>query len=444
MALFPEQNTHQILSKKHKFLLNEKDIPTHWYNIIHDMPTKPEPTLNPETRQPVDEEYYRQLYTTESIKQEFSEEKWIEIPDEVRELYKIWRPTPLIRAINLEKHLKTDCKIYFKYEGVSPSGSHKPNSSIPQVYYAKQDGVKKVITETGAGQWGSAVAFAAQLFGLDCEVFMVRGPYNQKPNRRRLMQLWGAHVTPSPSELTEVGRDQLAKNPESRGSLGTAISESIEYAAAHEGSKYVIGSVQNFVLLHQTVIGLEAIKQMEMAEASPDVIIAPLGGGANFAGLIFPFFEKMWRDGQNIQFVASEPSTCPKLSSGEFRYDYGDVGQKTPLFPMYTLGHDFMPVPNHLVGLRYHGAGSIISQLAKDGMIQALSHDQTECLEAGVLFSKLEGLVPAPESTHGIASVLHEVEQARKEGVSKNILFNMCGHGYFDLHAYESFLQGKS
>jgi len=432
------------VSDQKKILLPEEDIPTHWYNIIADMPHKPKPTLNPSTQQPVTKEYYAHLYPSGAIEQEFSEEKWVEIPEEVRDMYKIWRPTPLIRATHFEKALKTDCKIYYKHEGVSPSGSHKPNSSIPQVYYALQDGITKVITETGAGQWGSAVAFAAQYYGLDCEVFMVRGPYFQKPSRRQLMQLWGAHVTPSPSEQTEVGRKQLAVNPESRGSLGTAISEAIEYASTDENFKYVIGSVQNFVLLHQTVIGQEAVKQFEMLDESPDVIIAPLGGGANFAGLTFPFFERMWRLGEQYKFVASEPATCPKLSQGEFRYDYGDVGEKTPLFPMYTLGHDFMPVPNHLVGLRYHGAGSIISQLVLDGHITARAHDQNVCLEAGILFARREGLVVAPETTHALASLIEEVELARQEGKSKTILFNLCGHGYLDLHAYDSYMTDHS
>jgi len=424
----------------YKILLTEDEIPTHWYNILGDMKTQPQPTLDPENNQPVTREYYSKLYSQGCVDQEFSTEKWIEIPDEVRDLYKIWRPTPLVRAKRLEKILGTDCKIYYKNEGVSPSGSHKTNSAIPQVYYAAKDGVKKIITETGAGQWGSAVAFASQLFGLKCEVFMVRGPYNQKPSRRRLMHLWGAHVTPSPSDQTSVGRKQLAENPDSRGSLGTAISEAIEYASRDAGSKYVIGSIQNFVLLHQTVIGQECITQFGKVDEFPDTIIAPLGGGANFAGIAFPFMESVLNGSKKIKFIASEPATCPKLSEGEFRYDYGDVGKKTPLFPMYTLGHDFMPVPNHLVGLRYHGAGSIISQLTKDGYITALNHDQKECLEAGILFAKAEGLVPAPESTHAIASVIQEVNLAKKEGKPKTILFNLCGHGHFDLHAYESFM----
>lgn len=430
-----------LKEKNYKINLTEDEIPRHWYNIIADMPTKPQDPLQPDTRQPVTPEYYASLYPKGCIEQEFSTERWIEIPDVVRDLYKIWRPTPLIRAHRLEKALKTDCKIYYKHEGVSPSGSHKPNSSIPQIYYAAQDGAKRVVTETGAGQWGSAVAFSAQMFDLDCHVFMVRGTYNQKHSRKRMMKMWGAEVTPSPSELTEVGREQLANNPESRGSLGTAISEAIEIASGDPGTTYVIGSVQNFVLLHQTVVGQECLTQFGKTDDFPDVVIAPLGGGANFAGITFPFLEQVIKKGRSIKFVASEPATCPKLSEGEFRYDYGDVGGKTPLFPMYTLGHDFMPVPNHLVGLRYHGAGTIISQLAKDGFISPISHDQNECLDAGLFFAKVEGIIPAPESTHAIASMMREVEQARIEGRSKTILFNLCGHGHFDLHAYETYLE---
>ncbi|HMT78218.1 MAG: TrpB-like pyridoxal phosphate-dependent enzyme [Saprospiraceae bacterium] len=433
----------KVKSDQIKITLSEEEIPTHWYNVLADMPHQPKPTLQPENNQPVTMEYYTGLYPGGCIEQEFSTERWIEIPEEVREIYKLWRPTPMVRAERFEKALGTDCKIYFKNEGVSPSGSHKTNSAIPQIYFAARDGMKKVVTETGAGQWGSAVAFAAQMYGLDCEVFMVRGPYNQKPSRRRMMNLWGAHVTPSPSEITEVGRKQLAENPDSKGSLGTAISESIEYASGNEDIQYVIGSVQNFVLLHQTVIGQECIKQFEKIGSYPDVVIAPLGGGANFGGIAFPFVQQVIKDGKKIKFVASEPLTCPKLSEGEFRYDYGDVGKKTPLFAMYTLGHDFMPVPNHLVGLRYHGAGPIISQLVLDGYIDSISHDQKECLSAGILFAKTEGLIPAPESTHAIASVIEEVRLAKEEGISKTILFNLCGHGLLDLFAYEDYLMGK-
>lgn len=428
---------------QYKILLGDQDIPRSWYNILADMKNKPLPVLMPDKDEPVTPAFYETIYSSGCIEQEFSTEKWIEIPDEIREIYKIWRPTPMIRARRLEKALKTDCKIFYKNEGVSPSGSHKPNSSIPQIYYAWQDGASGVVTETGAGQWGSAVAFAAQMYGLECQVFMVRGPYHQKPSRRRMMNLWGANVHPSPSELTEIGRKMLAENPDTKGSLGTAISEAIEYASHKSGTKYVIGSVQNFVLLHQTVVGLECVKQFDIANEYPDIIIAPLGGGANFAGITFPFLEKVINHEKKIKFVASEPATCPKLSEGTFQYDFGDVDAKTPRFPMYTLGHKFMPVPNHLVGLRYHGAGTIISQLAKDGYIHAMSHDQKECLEAGILFAKTEGLVPAPESTHAIASLIREVELAREEGINKTILFNLCGHGHFDLHAYETYMNER-
>lgn len=432
-----------LSGESYKIMIEENEIPTHWYNILADMKVQPDPTLQPENRQPVTRDYYADLYPQGCIEQEFSTERWIEIPEEVRNIYKIWRPTPLVRAHRLEQALQTDCRIYFKNEGVSPAGSHKTNSAIPQIYYAARDGVKKVVTETGAGQWGSAVAFAAQMYNLDCEVFMVRGPYNQKPSRRQMMQLWGAHVTASPSELTAVGRHQLAENPNSKGSLGTAISESIEYASQDKDIQYVIGSVQNFVLLHQTVIGQECLKQFEKIDEYPDVVVAPLGGGANFAGICFPIMRDLILGKTKTRFVASEPLTCPKLSEGEFRYDYGDVGKKTPLFAMYTLGHDFMPVPNHLVGLRYHGAGPIISQLAKEGHIDAMSHDQKECLQAGILFAKTEGLIPAPESTHAIASVIREVNRAKQEGKSKTILFNLCGHGLLDLFAYDDYLNGK-
>lgn len=429
--------------KNRKILLTEKDIPEHWYNIVADMPNKPLPPLHPGTKEPIGPEALAPLFPMELIKQEVSAEKWVEIPEEVRDVYKMWRPTPLYRAYNLEKALDTPAKIYYKYEGVSPSGSHKPNTAVPQAYYNKQEGVKKITTETGAGQWGSALSFACNLFDIECEVYMVKISYNQKPYRKLMMNTWGAKVFASPTDKTEAGRQILAGDPDSPGSLGIAISEAVERAAMDEETKYSLGSVLNHVLLHQTIVGQEAVKQMEIAGDMPDVVIAPFGGGSNFAGLSFPFLRLNFDEGKNIRCIASEPASCPKLTRGVFRYDFGDTVGMTPLLPMYTLGHNFVPAPIHAGGLRYHGAGVIVSQLLKDKLIEARAHDQLECFEAGIKFAQAEGIIPAPEATHAVATAIQEALAAKEAGESKTILFNMCGHGHFDLKAYEDYFDGK-
>ena len=429
--------------KQRKFTLEEKEIPENWYNIVADMPNKPLPPLHPGTLEPIGPEALAPLFPMALIEQEVSTEKWISIPDEVRNIYSIWRPTPLYRAYGLEKALDTPAKIYYKYEGVSPSGSHKPNTAVPQAYYNKQEGVKKITTETGAGQWGSALSFACQHFGIECDVYMVKLSYLHKPYRKSMMNAWGANVFASPTNLTEAGRKILAENPDSPGSLGIAISEAVEMAAQREDTKYALGSVLNHVKLHQTIIGQEAIKQMEKAGDMPDIVIAPFGGGSNFAGLAFPFLRLNFEEGKKIRCIASEPTSCPKLTRGVFRYDFGDTAGMTPLLPMYTLGHDFVPAPIHAGGLRYHGAGVIVSQLLKDNLIEAVAHDNLEVFEAGVLFAKTEGIIPAPEATHGIATVIAEAKKCKEEGVSKTILFNLCGHGNFDMKAYDDYFDGK-
>jgi len=429
--------------KQRKFTLEENEIPENWYNIIADMPNKPLPPLHPGTLEPIGPEALAPLFPMALIKQEVSAEKWIAIPDEVRHIYGLWRPTPLYRAYGLEKALDTPAKIYYKYEGVSPSGSHKPNTAVAQAYYNKQEGVRKITTETGAGQWGSALSFACQHFGIDCEVYMVKLSYNHKPYRKSMMNTWGAKVYASPTDLTEAGKKILAQDPNSPGSLGIAISEAVEAAMRDDRTKYALGSVLNHVKLHQTVIGQEALKQMEKAGDMPDIVIAPFGGGSNFAGLAFPFLRLNFEEGKNIRCISSEPTSCPKLTRGVFKYDFGDTGGMTPLLPMYTLGHDFVPAPIHAGGLRYHGAGVIVSQLLKDKLIDAVAHDNLEVFEAGVLFARTEGIVPAPEATHGIATVMAEAEKCKKEGVSRTILFNLCGHGNFDMKAYDDYFAGK-
>lgn len=429
--------------KTRKIILSEKDLPENWYNIVADMPNKPLPPLHPGTLEPIGPEALAPLFPMELIKQEVSQEKWIEIPDEVRNIYTMWRPSPMFRAYGLEKALDTPAKIYYKYEGVSPAGSHKPNTSVPQAYYNKQEGVKRITTETGAGQWGSALSFACQHFGIECEVYMVRVSYDDKPYRKILMNTWGAKVYPSPSNRTEIGRKILEKDPNTSGSLGIAISEAIERAASDEHTKYALGSVLNHVKLHQTIIGQEAIKQMEMAGDMPDIVIAPFGGGSNFAGLAFPFLRLNFEEGKKIRCIASEPTSCPKLTKGVFRYDFGDMAGMTPLLPMYTLGHNFVPAPIHAGGLRYHGAGVIVSQLLRDNLIEAVAQDNIEVFEAGVLFARTEGIIPAPEANHGIATVIAEAKKCKEEGVSKTILFNLCGHGHFDMKAYEDYFAGK-
>ncbi len=428
--------------KSKKIILSEKEMPTQWYNIVADMHNKPLPPLHPATKEPISPDMLSPLFPEEIIKQEISQERFIDIPEEVQEKYKIYRPSPLIRATELEKALNTDCKIFFKYEGGSPSGSHKPNTAIPQAYYNAKAGVKKITTETGAGQWGTALSFACAQYGIECDVYMVKSSYQQKPYRKILMNTFGANVYPSPSERTESGRNFLAENPESNGSLGMAISEAIEMAVQDENTKYSLGSVLNHTLLHQTIIGEEALKQMEIAQEEPDVIIAPLGGGSNFAGITFPFLRAKLQGKKDVRCVAVEPASCPKLTKGKFKYDFGDTKGFTPLLPMFTLGHNFEPAAIHAGGLRYHGASVLCSQLLKDGIIEATAIQQIECFEAGTLFAKTEGIVPAPESNHAIAQVLREVQRAKEEGKSKTILFNLSGHGFVDMMAYADFQTG--
>jgi tryptophan synthase beta chain len=429
--------------KEKKILLSESEIPEKWYNIMADMPNKPLPPLNPATREPIGPDALAPLFPMGLIAQEVSTEKWIEIPDEIRDIYKLWRPSPMYRAYNLEKALDTPAKIYYKYEGVSPAGSHKPNTAIAQAYYNKQEGVKRITTETGAGQWGSALALACNFFGIECEVYMVRISYEHKPYRKVMMNTWGAQVYPSPSDRTEAGRKILAMDPDSPGSLGIAISEAVERAASDENTKYSLGSVLNHVLLHQTIIGQEAIKQMEMAGDLPDIIVAPFGGGSNFAGISFPFLRLNFEEGKKIRAIASEPASCPKLTRGQFRYDFGDTIGMTPLLPMYTLGHNFVPAPIHAGGLRYHGAGILVSQLLKDKLIEARAHHQLECFEAGVLFAKTEAIIPAPEANHGIATAIQEANKCKEDGQSRTILIHLCGHGNFDMGAYDNYFSGK-
>ena len=430
--------------KTKKICLTERQMPTQWYNIVADMPVKPLPPLHPATREPVTKEQMSAIFAEELIDQEFSTERYIEIPEEVQEIYRIWRPAPLVRAYGLERMLDTPAKIYFKNESVSPAGSHKPNTAVPQAYYNYKQGIRHLTTETGAGQWGSAIAFAGQHFGIDVRVFMVKVSYEQKPYRRLMMNTWGAECIASPSTLTASGRAALERDPHCSGSLGLAISEAVEQAVQHpEDTRYCLGSVLNHVLLHQTVIGQEAVVQMELADAEPDVVIGCFGGGSNFAGIGFPFLRKNLTEGKKIRVVAVEPSSCPKLTRGQFRYDFGDVAGFTPLIPMYTLGHDFQPSDIHAGGLRYHGAGAIVSQLLKDGLIEAQSVPQTETMAARVLFAKAEGIIPAPESTHAIAVAVREALKAREEGAAKTILFNLSGNGVIDLYAYEQYLGGN-
>ncbi|HVO74652.1 MAG TPA: TrpB-like pyridoxal phosphate-dependent enzyme [Ignavibacteriaceae bacterium] len=431
------------MEKSKKILLTEKEIPEQWYNIQADMPNPMMPPLHPGTKQPIGPEDLAPLFPMELIKQEVSKDRWIDIPEEVRDIYKMWRPTPLYRAYNLEKVLDTPAKIYYKYEGVSPAGSHKPNTAVAQAYYSKSQGVKRITTETGAGQWGSALAFACQLFGIELRVYMVRVSFEQKPYRKLMMNTWGAKVFSSPTNTTESGKKILAQDPDSPGSLGIAISEAVEVAAQNDDTKYSLGSVLNHVLLHQTVLGLEAVKQMEKAGDFPDIVIGCFGGGSNFGGIAFPFLRYKLTEKKNIRCIAVEPASCPKLTKGEFRYDFGDTVGLTPLLPMYTLGHTFIPAAIHAGGLRYHGAGTIVSQLLKDKIIEAASAYQLECFDAGVKFARTEGVIPAPESNHAIVQAIKEANKAKQEGKSKTILFNLSGHGHFDMSAYQDYFAGK-
>ena len=426
-----------------KYFLNEDQMPKHWYNIAADMPNKPLPPLHPATKEPIGPEALSPLFPMELILQEVSEERYIPIPEEVLEKYKIYRPSPLIRATELEKALGTSAKIYYKYEGVSPSGSHKTNTAIAQAYYNAQAGVKKITTETGAGQWGTALSYACAQFGIECDIYMVKVSFSQKPYRKMMMNTYGANVFASPSERTEAGKKILKDNPDSNGSLGIAISEAVEVAAQDDDTKYALGSVLNHVLLHQTIIGEEAIKQFEMAEDYPDIIIAPLGGGSNFAGIAFPFLREKLQGKKDVRAIAVEPASCPKLTKGKFMYDFGDVSGYTPLLPMFTLGHNFEPEAIHAGGLRYHGASVLCSQLLKDNIIEAVALPQIECFEAGRIFAKSEGIIPAPEATHAIAQVIREANRCTEKGEEKTILFNLSGHGFLDMQAYDDFNNGR-
>lgn len=426
-----------------KFLLEEKDIPTAWYNIVADMENKPMPMLNPQTKKPLTEEDMYPLFSKAASHQEMNTtDAWIEIPEEVRDLYKVWRPTPLVRAYGLEKALDTPAHIYFKNESVSPIGSHKLNSALAQAYYCKQEGITNITTETGAGQWGAALSYAAKAFGLELAVYMVKVSYHQKPYRRSIMQTFGAQVIASPSMSTRAGRKILTDHPNYQGSLGTAISEAVELAMSTPNCKYTLGSVMNHVMLHQTVIGLEAEKQMEMAGEYPDVVIGCFGGGSNFSGISFPFLRHKIKEGKDIRIVAAEPASCPKLTRGQFQYDFGDEAGYTPLIPMFTLGHNFAPANIHAGGLRYHGAGSIVSQLLKDKLMEAVDIQQLETFQAATLFAQSEGIIPAPESSHAIATAIREANQAKLEGKPRTILFNLSGHGLIDMAAYDQYLAG--
>ena len=431
------------MSKRKKFLLEEQQLPSQWYNILAEIPNLPKPMLNPGTKEPMKAEDLYPLFAKELSNQEFNtKDTWIDIPEEVRDKYMIYRPTPLVRAYNLEKALDTPAHIYFKNESVSPVGSHKLNSALAQAYYNKIEGVTNITTETGAGQWGTALSFASKVFGLELAVYMVKISYEQKPYRRSLMQTWGAQVIPSPSMSTKAGRKVITEHPNYQGSLGTAISEAIELAMSTPNCKYTLGSVLNHVSLHQTVIGLEAEKQMEMAGEYPDVVIGCFGGGSNFSGISFPFMRHNFKDGKNTRFIAAEPESCPKLTRGVFQYDFGDEAGYTPLLPMFTLGHNFAPAHIHAGGLRYHGAGTIISQLMIDNLMEAVDIPQLESFEAGVLFAQTEGIMPAPESAHAIASAIREAKIAKEEGKSKVILFNLSGHGFVDMTAYDQYIAG--
>ncbi|MBL6434519.1 MAG: TrpB-like pyridoxal phosphate-dependent enzyme [Muribaculaceae bacterium] len=426
-----------------KFLLQEKEIPEAWYNVVAEMPNKPRPMLNPATKQPLTAEDLFPLFSEESSRQEMNTaDTWIEIPEEVRDMYKIWRPTPLVRARGLEKALDTPAHIYFKNESVSPVGSHKLNSAVPQAYYCKQQGVTNITTETGAGQWGAALSLAAKHFGLELAVYMVKVSYHQKPYRRSIMETYGAEVIASPSMSTKAGRKIITDNPNYQGSLGTAISEAVELAMSTPNCKYVLGSVLNHVALHQTVIGLEAEKQMAMAGEYPDIVIGCFGGGSNFSGISFPFMRHNFSRERNTRFIAAEPESCPKLTRGVFQYDFGDEAGYTPLIPMLTLGHNFAPANIHAGGLRYHGAGSVVSQLKEDNLMEAVDIPQLETFAAATMFARSEGIIPAPESSHAIAAAIREAKKAKEAGESKVILFNLSGHGLIDMSAYDQYIAG--
>lgn len=428
--------------KTTKYLLNENDMPKQWYNIMADMPNPPEPVLHPGTKQPVTPDDLSPIFPMSLIEQEVTQERFIPIPDEVLEVLAKWRPSPLFRAHHLEAALNTKSKIYYKYEGVSPAGSHKPNTAVPQAFYNKKDGFSKLTTETGAGQWGSALSFAGNYFGVEVKVYMVKVSYEQKPYRRAMIESWGGKVYPSPTDMTEAGKAILQKNPDSLGSLGIAISEAVEEAAQNKDTNYSLGSVLNHVLLHQTIIGEEAILQMKMAGDDPDVIIGCHGGGSNFAGLAFPYLREKFA-GKDYRIVAVEPKACPTLTRGQYEYDFGDVAGLTPLIKMYTLGHDFMPPGIHAGGLRYHGASPLTSQMLKEGYIEAQSYEQNDVFKSAITFARSEGIIPAPESNHAVHAAVVEAKKADEEGKSKTILFNLSGHGHVDMAAYTNFLSGN-
>jgi tryptophan synthase beta chain len=424
-----------------KIILEESDIPTHWYNVVADMPNPPLPPLGPDGK-PIGPEALAAIFPMELIGQEVSAERWIPIPEPVREIYRLWRPSPLYRAHALEAALGTPARIYYKYEGVSPAGSHKPNTAVPQAYYNKEAGIKRLATETGAGQWGSSLALAGQMFGIEVRVYMVKVSYQQKPFRRSMMHTWGAEVFASPTDKTQSGRDILAQNPDSPGSLGIAISEAVEEAASRKDTNYALGSVLNHVLLHQTVIGLEAKKQFEKAGDYPDMVFAPCGGGSNFGGAAFPFFADK-AAGRDVRLVAAEPASCPTLTRGKYAYDFGDTAGHTPLMKMYTLGHDFVPPGIHAGGLRYHGDSTLVSQLYHEGLVEAVAVPQLATFEAGVMFARSEGIIPAPESNHAIRACIDEAMKCKETGEPKTLFFNLSGHGHFDMAAYDSYFSGQ-
>lgn len=425
--------------------LEAEDIPTHWYNVVADLPTPPAPPLGADGN-PATPEQMGAIFPGAILEQEMTDQRWLPIPDEVRQIYTLWRPSPLIRAIRLEQALGTPAKIYYKYEGVSPAGSHKPNSAVPQAYYNKQAGIKRLTTETGAGQWGSSISFAGQMFGLDVRVYMVKVSYEQKPYRRLMMQTWGGEVLASPTTSTQAGRDALARDPDSQGSLGIAISEAVEEAASRADTNYTLGSVLNHVLHHQTIIGLEAKKQFDKIGEYPDVVFGPCGGGSSFGGIAFPFLaDKAAGDKRaaNLRCVAVEPTSCPTLTKGAYAYDFGDASGYTPLMKMYTLGHDFMPPGIHAGGLRYHGDSPLVSQMLNQGLIEAVAVPQVATFEAGVQFARAEGIIPAPESCHAIRAAIDEALRCKATGEPKTILFNLTGHGHFDMSSYERYFSGK-
>jgi tryptophan synthase beta chain len=428
--------------KKYRIVLSEREIPQAWYNVQPDLPAPLSPPIHPGTGKPIGPQDLAPIFPMELIKQEVSQERWIEIPDEIMRVYKLWRPSPLHRAFNLEKELKTPARIYFKNESVSPAGSHKPNTAVAQAYYNKKEGVKRLVTETGAGQWGSALAFATCHFGMECTVYMVKVSYEQKPYRKSMMRTWKATVHPSPSPLTNAGRKMLEADPNCPGSLGLAISEAVEDAATHDDAKYSLGSVLNHVLLHQTVIGLELQKQLELAGEKPDIITGCVGGGSNFAGLVFPFVADKLK-GNKVELIGVEPASCPTLTRGPYRYDFGDVAKMTPLIKMYTLGHSFIPPSIHAGGLRYHGAAPLLSLLVNKGVLSARSYFQNEVFEAAVTFARTEGILPAPETAHAIKCGIEEAKKCRATGEEKCIVIGFSGHGHFDLAAYEAYLDDK-